>query len=81
MSFETFIVNENGKKNKGGRIICGVCGWQGGVKYSKNNRGNDIYKWTARKTCPKCKSTEKVSRMTGEVLQQTLNKGKQNAAL
>jgi hypothetical protein len=38
---ETFIVNEKGERNKGGKIVCCVCGNNRGIRWTKNRRGND----------------------------------------
>jgi hypothetical protein len=75
---ETFIVNEKGERNKGGKIVCCVCGNNRGIRWTKNRRGNDPTKWTDRKTCPDCKTTERSKIYTGEIIDQKLgiHKGK-----
>jgi len=70
---QSFIVNENGE-HKGGQIVCSVCGNRNGVRWTKNNRGNDCRKWTFRITCLVCGSTEKAYRNTGEIVEQRIAK-------
>ena len=69
---ESIIVNEQGL-HEGGRIMCRICGSQGGMKISKYRGGNDHKKWSNRNTCLKCKSTERVSCFGNNVLDQKIN--------
>ena len=70
---EGFVVNEHGER-KGGRIVCSVCGNKNGVRWTKANRGNDCKKWTERRTCLACGTTERFFTHTGEIMEQRLAK-------
>ena len=71
ISKDSFIVNENGE-HKGGLIVCSVCGNRNGVRWTKSNRGNNPNKWTERRTCLVCGSTERYRIHGGEIIEQRL---------
>ena len=69
----SFIVNENGER-KGGQIICSICGNKEGVRWTKSNRGNNPHKWSERRTCLVCGTTERFLSHGGMIIEQRLAK-------
>ena len=79
---DSIFTNEHGERDKGGRIVCSVCDYRGGIRISKYRGGKmpagseytrDSSKWTDRYTCPICGSTERHYIYTGVIFDQIIH--------